>query len=140
MTKIKSKKVKARPKIKSNKLEDFKPEYVQFNFSFITKHEKYNLENNDSIHTLLLEKIYYLSSMDWVQVLALRKEQGIETLSSHALKKFTIPPEFKDRRDDYCTDKFFVFRLRNQGRVIGKMIDKTFYILAIDTTFDLYKH
>lgn len=59
--KIKSKKVKARPKIKSNKLEDFKPEYVQFNFSFITKHEKYNLENNNLIHTLLLEKfIIYL--------------------------------------------------------------------------------
>ena len=29
MTKIKSKKVKARPKIKSNKLEDFKPELYQ---------------------------------------------------------------------------------------------------------------
>ena len=109
-------------------------------FHLLLNMRNINLENNNSIHTLLLEKIYYLSSMDWVQVLALRKEQGIETLSSHALKRFTIPPEFKDRRDDYCTDKFFVFRLKNQGRVIGKMIDKTFYILAIDTTFDLYKH
>lgn len=49
MTKIKSKKVKARPKIKSNKLEDFKPEYVQFNFSFITKHKKFLINNLKSL-------------------------------------------------------------------------------------------
>ena len=37
-------------------------------------------------------------------------------------------------------EEYWVFRLSKLGRVICKRIETTFYIIAIDTKFDLYEH
>ena len=43
-------------------------------------------------------------------------------------------------RNDFCGEGYWVFQLAKKGRVIGKMIGTTFYILSIDTDFKQYNH
>lgn len=52
-----------------------------------------------------------------------------------------ITPAFiNSKRNKKASEEFWAFRLSNMGRVICKRIETTFYIIAIDTCFDLYKH
>lgn len=52
-----------------------------------------------------------------------------------------ITPAFiNSERNKKAGEEFWAFRLSNMGRVICKRIETTFYIIAIDTCFDLYKH
>lgn len=52
-----------------------------------------------------------------------------------------ITPAFiNSKRNKKAGEEFWEFRLSNIGRVIYKRIETTFYIIAIDTCFDLYKH
>ncbi|EGD28208.1 hypothetical protein HMPREF5505_0193 [Lactobacillus delbrueckii subsp. lactis DSM 20072] len=53
----------------------------------------------------------------------------------------SINPFFSSSgRLEECGDVYWVFRLNDKGRVIGKINRNIFYILAIDTKFNLYKH
>ncbi|EFR61246.1 hypothetical protein LBJG_01772 [Lactobacillus jensenii 1153] len=68
------------------------------------------------------------------------KEQGLELMPEDQVK-LRIKQEFKTSgRYDECDDDYWVFRLSKKGRVIGKISDNIFYILAVDPKFDLYKH
>lgn len=119
-------------------------ERFTFNFSFITDDKKYSLSGLESkdrkIHKKLLLTIERLSKMDKTSVYILPKEQGIEQLSE-AEVSFRINSEFvRTGRNDEIGEGFWIFRLNDLGRVIGKINDNVFYILAIDTSFSTYKH
>lgn len=118
---------------------------LAFNFSFLTDFTQYNLKKNNKnvdkkIRLKLLEKIFILSQEDKVLVLGYPKAQGLESIPEDQVS-LRINQEFKDSgRYNECEDDYWVFRLSTKGRVIGKISNNIFYILAVDPKFDLYKH
>ncbi|MBS9337330.1 hypothetical protein G6R30_02490 [Fructobacillus sp. S1-1] len=67
------------------------------------------------------------------------KEQGVEFIER--LKHVITPEEFiQTEREKECDDKFCVVRISKKGRLIGKLNGNLFYVLAVDTKFDLYDH
>lgn len=118
---------------------------LAFNFSFLTNTTQYNLKKNNKnvnnkIRLKLLEKIATLSEEDKILILNRSKEQGLELMPEEQVK-LRINQEFRTSgRYDECDDDYWVFRLSKKGRVIGKISDNIFYILAVDPKFDLYKH
>lgn len=118
-----------------------KIEKITFNFSFITNQNGYDLLSNKEIHSKFTERVMALSSQNFVNVLMLKREQGFEQIPDREIKYINCPTEFvNSHRNFESGDKFWVFRLSNKGRVVGKMIDKTYYVIGIDTKFDSYKH
>ncbi|MGZ1196939.1 hypothetical protein ACXO3Q_06710 [Lactobacillus delbrueckii subsp. bulgaricus] len=87
-----------------------------------------------------MEKIEKLSIEEISVVLGWAKEQGLEQLPDNVVS-LSINPFFSSsgRLEEYG-DVYWVFRLNDKGRVIGKINRNIFYILAIDTKFNLYKH
>lgn len=118
---------------------------LAFNFSFLTNSSQYNLEKNSknvdkAIKLKLLEKIAFLSQEDKTLILGYSKEQGLESIPENQVR-LRVNQEFKaSGRYAECDNDYWVFRLSKKGRVIGKISDNIFYILAIDPKFDLYKH
>lgn len=119
-------------------------EYLTFNFSFLTKNSKYNLDKNSKqinkkVRLKLLEKISILSEKTIVEVLSLRREEGLERIDEDQVK-ISVNPEFLKSRDKECDGGYWIFRLNQLGRVIGKKNGNIYYLLAIDTGFEMYKH
>lgn len=116
-----------------------------FNFSFLTKDSKYNLDKSSKnitkqVRLKLLEKIHQLSQSDIVTVLNWDKSKGLEKLPESQVSLY-INSEFKKTgRYDECDEDYWIFRLSSNGRVIGKKNGNIFYIMAVDASFDLYKH
>ena len=112
---------------------------IPFNFSYLISDKKYNHTQMEyKVHKKLLERICTLSTHDFVTVKSWKKEEGFEKLK---IKKLNPPTPFiTSGRDEKAGPEFWVFRLNKLGRVVCKRIETTFYIIAIDTTFDLYDH
>lgn len=130
-------------KIEIKSPENFQPSKIVFNFSFITGDKKYGVKSkgfNQNVQKKFMDKVVYLSSIDFDVVLGLPREKGLESINEDKVH-FRVNSEFKSSgRHQDCLNDFWVFRLNRLGRVIGKIFDKTFYILCIDTTFDAYDH
>lgn len=134
---------KSKPKPQKIKVEEKPPESyrtrISFNFSFLVSDKKYNHEQMEyKVHKKFLERICALSTEDFVVIKSWKREEGFESLKIDNLK----PPTafINSGRDKKAGEEFWVFRLNKLGRVICKRIETTFYIIAIDTCFDLYKH
>lgn len=116
-----------------------------FNFSFLTRDSKYNLDSNSKtinkkVRLKLLERIYQLSQEDIVRVLGYDKQQGLEQIPEEKVK-LRIHPEFKtSERYNECEDDYWVFRIGKLGRVIGKKNKNLFYVMSIDASFNQYNH
>lgn len=116
-----------------------------FNFSFLTKESKYNLDSrgntiDNRVRLKLLERIYQLSQEDIVRILGLNKKQGLEKIPEEKVR-LRIHSDFKSsNRYKECEDDYWVFRLGNLGRVIGKKNSNIFYVMSIDASFDQYDH
>ncbi|WP_157456133.1 hypothetical protein [Carnobacterium maltaromaticum] len=127
--------------------------HLTFNFSFLTSNKEFNLENTefDTAHrNQLLQRLIELSKEDLIFVKAGKKFNYLECLkkeklSKCRLKKMSIHPTFENgSRIKIAGDNFWVFRLYCNNmplpsRVIGKMIDHTFYVMFIDLKHALYK-
>ncbi|MFR0551017.1 hypothetical protein [Ligilactobacillus salivarius] len=126
--------------IKIKKYRDLK---LTFNFSFLTKDKKYNLSKSNGIdkdvRLKILEKVHELSQINLSDVYLESKIHGFEKLAEIPWMKvhsdFLNTGRFHD-----CSNGYWVFRLSKKGRVIGKINNNIFYILAIDTKFNLYDH
>lgn len=118
-------------------------ERFAFNFSFLTPERDYNLEGKqvEKKHRLkLLDKIYMLSQKDIVELVSHDdKRNGLEQIPESQIK-LRMDRIFKQTRNDSCEENYWVFRLGDQGRVIGKKYKNVFYILSIDTKFKQYDH
>ena len=115
---------------------------LAFNFSFFTPDKKYNYSGSKDkkMKLKLLDKIYFLSQKDMVDLLSHDdKYSGLEKIHASEVK-IRINPEFKKERYDLCENDFWVFQLNKIGRVIGKKYKNIFYIMSIDTKFKQYDH
>ncbi|WMB98917.1 hypothetical protein LLJM4_03280 [Lactococcus cremoris] len=112
---------------------------ISFNFSYLISNKKYNHEKMElKVHKKFLERICALSTEDFVVIKSWKKEEGFEAFKIDGLN----PPSsfINSGRDKKAGEEYWVFRLSKLGRVICKRIETTFYIIAIDTKFDLYEH
>lgn len=129
-------------KFENPRIEKAPQERLAFNFSFLTLDKKYNYEgsNDKKMKLKLLDKIYFLSQKDMIDLLSHDdKYSGLEKLDDSEVN-IRINPEFKKKRYDLCEDGFWIFQLNRIGRVIGKKYKNIFYIMSIDTKFKQYDH
>lgn len=120
-------------------------DYFAFNFSFLTKDSKYNLDErsktvNQRVRLKILSRVQQLSQEEIITVLGYDKRQGLEKLPEGAVRLRKHPEFIASQRDQECESDFWVFRLGKLGRVIGKKNQNLFYILSIDASFDQYAH
>lgn len=113
---------------------------LSFNFSFITKKRQYGLDNLEpKVYKKFVNIMQGLSGQNIVSVLNLQKENGFEFIDS--LKHEIVHTDFVSTgRFDKCVKGYCVFRLAKLGRVIGKLHNNMFYVIAVDTQFELYDH
>lgn len=148
--KIKSKNFKSPSFPKKTKIKPHHTSRFAFNLSFLTKDSKYNLDSrgttiNNRVRLKFLERMYQLSQEDIVKVLGYNKKQGLEKIPEDEVKLrihsgFKSSDPHKDDRYKECEDDYWVFRLGNLGRVLGKKNSNIFYVMSIDATFDQYDH
>lgn len=124
--------------------KSFTPNRLTFNFSFITRDNKYNFQAkgfDKIVKSILVDKIIRLSTEQYTVIMNWPKSQGLEQLSKETLKKLSLNSEFvRSKRHVDCLDGYWIFRLSDKGRVVGKIQGMTYYVLAVDTTFTLYNH
>ena len=110
--------------------------YPKFSFEF-------NVNNNRSVEKgqkderlAVLSKIIHLSRITWKEIGALPREQGFEKIDKTSFKSISdIPYKFKDEK------QIDVFRLPSKkGRLMGFIENETFYIVWVDTKFNMYDH
>lgn len=116
----------------------FQPTFVKFNFSFIS----YEDNMNDKEKAQLYDRIREISQVPYLIVSSWDRTKGFETERLNISKQ--IDPSFFDGNREF-DGKYTVFRLYKNndptpGRIIGKMINKVFYIFFIDVKGKLYKH
>lgn len=133
MSKVKKQKLKE--KIENTSLE---LTHIKFNFSFITYCD--NFDNEHKIQ--FVNRLFDLSKESYLVVSNWPKEIGFETVPLNIKKE--IHPSFinENRKFD---GKYTVIRLYTNNnplpsRIIGKMINKIFYIFFIDIKGELYDH
>ncbi|WP_338753021.1 hypothetical protein [Leuconostoc mesenteroides] len=123
---------------------------LSFNFSFLTNNNDYNL--NSSVFTgeiakTLFNRISYLSQHDVMSATAKGKKLGLELVKNFGgrdkIGSLKIHEKFGSERTTLCNDGYWIFRLcpnnnPYESRVLGKIIDHTFYIMFIDCNHVLY--
>lgn len=128
--------------------------FITFNFSFMTNNNKFNFHNEEFKEEhkhILFHRLHELSKKDIVSLTAkTNKNYGLEKIdkknlsSKDKLKNMQIDTVFStSKRDDLSGDGYWIFRLcpnNNpfESRIVGKMIDDTFYVMFIDINHDLY--
>lgn len=120
-------------------------EYLTFNFSFLSDDPDHNLDKNNKtinkrVRLKLLEKIANLSSRNIVEVLNLRREEGFERIDEDQVSISVNKKFIQSKRHLECDDGYWIFRLNDLGRVIGRKNENIYYLLAIDTKFEMYSH
>lgn len=117
-----------------------KSERLIFNFSFLSsKYDISIIEKNT--YKRLLEKIVQLSQIEsMTALLAMPKANGLEKMNKSSFKKdIGLPTNFTSSpRMDMVGDDYWVIRLSQQIRMIGKMTDTLFYVVAIDEKHEVY--
>ncbi|MBS9338971.1 hypothetical protein G6R29_04950 [Fructobacillus sp. M2-14] len=130
-------------KIKESSFRSYELEFPLFNFTFLTSMKRYDLnrQENDSVSKILLKKLMMLSQLPIDKLIALRRESGLEVISENQVKRDVIPNVFSESgRYEECFNGLFVLRLGKSGRLLLKRRHEVFYVIAVDTHFDLYSH
>ncbi len=116
----------------------FKSKHVVFNFAYVTYYDYF--EKGEK--AVLIDRIRELSSVNYLEMMSWDKYKGIEEEKLKIKKK--IPEGFITDITDF-DGKYSIFRLYKNneptpGRIIGKLVNKVFYIFYIDVKGILYKH
>lgn len=121
-------------------LNSYSSTHILFNLSFMTDHKDFKLiEDIEQKHLVqLIKRMYNLSREHYKDVMLYEKKQGFEDIKETGLKNpQSLLKNFNSTKMiEQSKDKFFIFRLYPNdnpvcARVIGKFIDKSFYILGI---------
>jgi len=87
--------------------------------------------------------MYLINSRTVVVFLNLPKSSGLEKIDQRQvngkLKNKSAPTEFGALRDRLAGDKYCIIRFGSSSRMIGKMIDQTFYPFWIHLKHSLYQ-
>lgn len=116
----------------------FSPTHFKFNFSFM-RYDKYFTNEHKAA---LIDRIEEISKEPFEVVSNWDKKRGFETININLRKQ--ISPNFLESNRKY-DDKFTIIRLYPNNkpypsRIIGKLINKIFYILLIDIKGKDYPH
>lgn len=123
---------------------------LSFNFSFLTKNNDYNLNSSTftgEIAKILFNRISSLSQHDVMSATALGKRLGLELVKKFGgrdkIGSLKLHEKFGEERTNLCNEGYWIFRLcpnnnPYESRVLGKIIDHTFYIMFIDCEHVLY--
>lgn len=131
-------------KVKKEKLKDkieqttFQPTHIKFNFSFMSYDDGFSDEHKIQF----VKRLFDLSKEPYLVVSSWGKEIGFENIPLN-IKKEIMPAFFNGNRQ--FDGKYTVIRLYPNNnplpsRIIGKMINKIFYVFFIDIYGNLYKH
>ncbi len=122
--------------------------HIKFNFSFLTTNNKFSFDNknfSDKDKIALLNRMKELSEVNYIQLRGYSKNIGFEMLEPSSLtKQIQYSSQFNDVDFRKDTDKYAVFRLYTNNnpkpaRIVGKLVNKVFYILFIDLNHEMYK-
>ena len=116
----------------------FRANHVIFNFAYITYEEDFN----DEEKKVFIDRLREVSSVNYLEMMTWGKYKGFEDIRVKINKK--IPSKFTEEIQEF-DGKYTVMRLYKNneptpGRIIGKMINKVFYIFFIDVKGTLYDH
>lgn len=134
MSKIKSNSAK----IKIACTNCFKTNNIVFNFAYITY-----IDNFDQYaKQVFTERLIEVSNVNYLELMRWDKYKGFEEERLKISKE--IPIKFTNEIMPF-DGKYSVMRLYKNnnptpGRIIGKLVNKVFYIFYIDTKGELYKH
>ncbi len=136
------KKVKDKKKISKNtNYSSFNPIYLKFNFSFIT----YDKNFTEKHQVQFLQRMRELSEVPYMEVASWNRKIGFEIEQINI--NLSIHSAFFDSNThrNFDDKKFAIFRLYTNdnpilARVIGKIINKIFYVFFIDIGGNLYNH
>jgi len=117
----------------------FSPTHIKFNFSFITYEDNFD----EKYQIQLLKRIREMSSVPFIELMSWSKNKGFEIEKINIEKN--ISPNFYQGHRDFDDEKYAIFRLYTNdnpilARVIGRLINKIFYIFFIDIGGNLYNH
>lgn len=110
--------------------------YPKFSFEFSLGHKR-SIERCVSENQLIIiTKLLYLSGLTWKEISQLPKGQGFEKIDKKFFKYLPdVPHKFKEE------NSIDVFRLPSKkGRLIGYIDVDVFYVVWVDTKFDMYSH
>ncbi len=135
MTKIKNKNYRLQNNICTN---CFKSNHIVFNFAYITYSDNFNKDEKST----MIDRMREISSVTYLELMRWDKYKGLEEERIKINKN--IPIEFC-RDIEQFDGKYTIMRLYKNnyptpGRIIGKLINKVFYIFFIDTKGVLYNH
>ena len=125
-------------KIKINCTNCFKSNHIVFNFAYLTY--KDNFDENEK-HTLV-DRMLEVSSVTFLELMRWDRYKGFEEERLDIKKE--IPRLFENDIEAF-DGKYTIMRLYKNnnptpGRIIGKLVNKVFYIFYIDTKGILYSH
>lgn len=117
------------PNIKGESTNDLHPAFC-FKLNTCKSYAVPSLEQKHKASLLI--RLHELGKLDWKTIQTSPKQgMGHEKIPVTSLrKKINLPKELKE---------FLVFRF-DDGRIIGYRDGQTFYISAIDTKYECYRH
>jgi hypothetical protein len=135
MVKIKAKPYKSK-KIKTPEIPPVSYDNVPPHFSFEYLDDQYGLSGcNKDERSCLLDKLRILGTTPWAELITTaRHKHGTETIPKGQING-KLP---KIITDD--VQKVLAFRFQGMKPMVGHRIDRTFYIIWIDSKFKLYDH
>lgn len=119
----------------------FIPTHLKFNFSFITYEDNFTEEHQIQ----LLKRIRELSSVPYLEMSSWNKKKGIEIEKIDIDKQTPVGFLNGNSHRNFDDGKYAIFRLYTNNnpivaRIIGRLINKVFYIFFIDIGGNLYGH
>lgn len=110
--------------------------YPKFSFEFSLSHKRSIEKCANNNQLVVVTKLLYLSGLTWKKISQLPREQGFEKIEKKTFKSLpNLPNKFKD------VSSIDVFRLpKKKGRLMGFIEDGVFYVVWVDTKFDMYDH
>ena len=135
-------KVKKRDLIARNYCTNcFNPTHLKFNFSFITYEKGFSKE----YQIQFLNRIRELSKVPYLEMMQWPKAKGLEIEKININKEISINFFNESSHREFNDKKYAIFRLYPndnpiEARIIGRLIDKIFYIFFIDIGGNLYHH
>lgn len=125
-------------KIKKECTNCFRSNHIVFNFAYIT----YEDDFEEMAKQTFIDRIREVSSVSYLELMAWPKYKGFEEIKTNIKKE--IPTNFNTDISEF-DGKYSIMRLYKNneptpGRIIGKIVNKVFYIFYIDVKGQLYKH
>ncbi|MCP4986507.1 MAG: hypothetical protein GY928_10760 [Colwellia sp.] len=109
--------------------------YPKFSFEYCFNGNRGLAKTSAATNKVIMGKIITFSQQRWVDIKALPKASGFEKIEVNQLKSTpNLPKKFEG------IDKVDVCRLGRNARLIGYILDDTFYAVWVDTKLDMYDH